>query len=80
MEAASSVNVFVSCFCVFVSEPIGGGNLNVNFRLFGDDGDSGTWGCTGCSISDPIVRLANSLAIAIAESRLFSSDADIGLT
>lgn len=42
MEATSSVNVFVSCFGVFVREPIGGGNLNVNFRLFGDDGDSGT--------------------------------------
>lgn len=71
------MNVFVSCLGVLVSEPIGGGNLNVNFRLLGDDGDSGTW---WCSISDPIERLANSLAIAIAESRLFSSDADIGLT
>lgn len=80
MEAASSVKVFTSCFCVFVREPIGGGNLNVNFRLLGDDGDSGTWWWGGCSMSDPIERLANSLAIAMAESRLFSSNADIGLT
>jgi len=80
MEAASSVNVLGSCFCILVREPIGGGNLNVNFRLLGDDGDSGTCICDECSISDPIERLANSLAIAIAESRLFSSDADIGLT
>lgn len=80
MEAASSENVFASCFGVFVREPIGGGNLKVNFRLLGDDGDSGTWCCKGCSISDAMERLANSLAIAIAESRLFSSDADIGLT
>jgi len=43
MEAASSVKVFVSCFGVFVRDPIGGGNLNINFRLLGDDGDSGTW-------------------------------------
>jgi len=43
MEAASSVNVLVSCFGVFVRDPIGGGNLNVNFRLLGDDGDSGIW-------------------------------------
>lgn len=80
IEAASSVNVFTSCFATFVREPIGGGNLNVNFRLLGDEGDSGIWQCCGCSISEAIERFAISLAIAIAESRLFSSDADIGLT
>lgn len=42
IEAASSENVFTSCFCVFVKDPIGGGNLKVNLRLLGDDGDSGT--------------------------------------
>lgn len=42
IEAASSENVFISCFCAFVKDPIGGGNLKVNLRLLGDDGDSGT--------------------------------------
>lgn len=86
MEAASSVKVLPSerVCCLLASDPCPApvdGKRKENLRLVGDAGLMGAEG--GRSPPTPrsfIDRAASSLAIAIAQSSVFSSAAEIGFT
>lgn len=86
MEAASSVKVLPSerVCCLLATDPCPtpvDGKRKENLRLVGDAGLMGAEG--GWSPPTPksfIDRAASSLAIAIAQSSVFSSAAEIGLT
>lgn len=84
MEAASSVKVLpsvrVCCLAALLWAPGADGKRKENFRL---DGLAGLMGAEGGRSLPPrsfIDLAASSLAMAIAESSVFSSAAEMGLT